>query len=140
MLESLLSEYQLYSGLINKTSEARVEGLTATRDRAQQVVAVNIVDWRSLSCVILRRDPSATIFCFQTQPNPTVSQESIWMNASSDDYKSIHLQVNTLVGTATGKAVEEGEARGRVSRERQQLLQGDLLDKVVYILTCSPVE
>ena len=39
-------------------------------------------------------------------------------------------QVNTLVGTATGKAVEEGEARGRVSRERQQLLQADLLDKV----------
>ena len=38
--------------------------------------------------------------------------------------------MNTLVGTATGKAVEEGEARGRVSRERQQLLQGDLLDKV----------
>jgi len=74
LLESLLSEYQLYSGLINKTSEARVEGLTATRDRAQQV--------------------------------------------------------NTLVGTATGKAVEEGEARGRVSRERQQLLQADLLDKV----------
>ena len=34
------------------------------------------------------------------------------------------------MGTATGKAVEEGEARGRVSRERQQLLQGDLLDKV----------
>ena len=52
----------------------------------------------------------------------------------------IHLQVNTLVGTATGKAVEEGEARGRVSRERQQLLQGDLLDKVLYILTFSPVE
>ena len=52
----------------------------------------------------------------------------------------IHLQVNTLVGTATGKAVEEGEARGRVSRERQQLLQSDLLDKVLCILTCSPVE
>ena len=137
MLESLLSEYQLYSGLINKTSEARVEGLTATRDRAQQVVAINIVDWRSLSCVILRHYPSATIFCFYTQPNPTVSLQSIW---SSDDYKSIHLQVNTLVGTATGKAVEEGEARGRVSRERQQLLQGDLLDKVLYILTFSPVE
>ena len=137
MLESLLSEYQLYSGLINKTSEARVEGLTATRDRAQQVVAINIVDWRSLSCVILRHYPSATIFCFYTQPNPTVSLQSIW---SSDDYKSIHLQVNTLVGTATGKAVEEGEARGRVSRERQQLLQGDLLDKVIYILTFSPVE
>ena len=40
MLESLLSEYQLYSGLINKTSEARVEGLTATRDRAQQVIQI----------------------------------------------------------------------------------------------------
>ena len=40
MLESLLSEYQLYSGLINKTSEARVEGLTATRDRAQQVIRI----------------------------------------------------------------------------------------------------
>ena len=69
MLESLLSEYQLYSGLINKTSEARVEGLTATRDRAQQVVAINIFDGRSLSCVILRHYPSATIFCFSTQPN-----------------------------------------------------------------------
>ena len=46
MLESLLSEYQLYSGLINKTSAARVEGLTATRDRAQQVAAINIVDMR----------------------------------------------------------------------------------------------
>ena len=46
MLESLLSEYQLYSGLINKTSEARVEGLTATRDRAQQVVAIKIVHMR----------------------------------------------------------------------------------------------
>ena len=43
-------------------------------------------------------------------------------------------QVNTLVGTATGKAVEEGEARGRVSRERQQLLQADLLDKVLFKL------
>ena len=42
MLESLLSEYQLYSGLINKTSEARVEGLTATRDRAQQVLVVPV--------------------------------------------------------------------------------------------------
>ena len=40
LLESLLSEYQLYSGLINKTSEARVEGLTATRDRAQQVIRI----------------------------------------------------------------------------------------------------
>lgn len=40
MLESLLSEYQLYSGLINKTSEARVEGLSATRDRAQQVIQI----------------------------------------------------------------------------------------------------
>ena len=46
LLESLLSEYQLYSGLINKTSEARVEGLTATRDRAQQVVAIKIVHMR----------------------------------------------------------------------------------------------
>lgn len=45
------------------------------------------------------------------------------------------MQVNTLVGTATGKAVEEGEARGRVSRERQQLLQGDLLDKVFLHFT-----
>ena len=44
------------------------------------------------------------------------------------------MQVNTLVGTATGKAVEEGEARGRVSRERQQLLQGELLDKVFYLV------
>ena len=44
MLESLLSEYQLYSGLINKTSEARVEGLTATRDRAQQVIARVLCD------------------------------------------------------------------------------------------------
>ena len=35
-----MSEYQLYSGLINKTSEVRVEGLTATRDRAQQVLVV----------------------------------------------------------------------------------------------------
>lgn len=42
--------------------------------------------------------------------------------------------MNTLVGTATGKAVEEGEARGRVSRERQQLLQGELLDKVFYLV------
>ena len=37
-----MSEYQLYSGLINKTSEARVEGLTATRDRAQQVLVVPV--------------------------------------------------------------------------------------------------
>ena len=44
------------------------------------------------------------------------------------------MQVNTLVGTATGKAMEEGEARGRVSRERQQLLQGELLDKVFYLV------
>ena len=67
-----------------------MEGLTATRDRAQQVIA--------------------RVLC--------------------DDYNDNVAQVNTLVGTATGKAVEEGEARGRVSRERQQLLQGDLLDKV----------
>ena len=89
-----MSEYQLYSGLINKTSEARVEGLTATRDRAQQVMVV---------------------------PVDGLAMKSV-------------AQVNTLVGTATGKAVEEGEARGRVSRERQQLLQADLLDKVLFKL------
>ena len=46
-----MSKYQLYSGLINKTSEVRVEGLTATRDRAQQVLVVLVdgddqQDWR----------------------------------------------------------------------------------------------
>jgi len=37
LLDSLASEYQLYSAIVNKTSEARVEGLSMARDRAQQV-------------------------------------------------------------------------------------------------------
>ena len=121
MLESLLSEYQLYSGLINKTSEARVDGLTATRDRAQQVAAINLVAPLPIRDLLLFH--SIQSHC--TKCHKVVNLDHRY--SIKDDF---HLQVNTLVGTATGKAVEEGEARGRVSRERQQLLQGDLLDKV----------
>ena len=120
MLESLLSEYQLYSGLINKTSEARVEGLTATRDRAQQVAAINLVAPLPIRDLLLFTQFNPTALCHKV-----VNLDHRYR--IKDDF---HFQVNTLVGTATGKAVEEGEARGRVSRERQQLLQGDLLDKV----------
>ena len=69
LLESLLSEYQLYSGLINKTSEARVEGLTATRDRAQQVAAINI----GLYVIMHHHYPNAIMFCFFTQPNTNLT-------------------------------------------------------------------